>query len=161
MSLSRKSTIIASVAFTVFALDRLTKQLVVDNIGLGSSITVVEGYFNLTYVRNLGAAFGFMAFLDDSYRIPFFAVTSLAAVGLLLYFAHKTNPGDVLVLLSLALVIGGAIGNLSDRLTYGYVVDFIDWYLGSYHWPAFNVADCAITGGIVLLGEEIIIRKKL
>lgn len=161
MSLSRKSTIIASVAFTVFALDKLTKQLVVDNIGLGSSITVVEGYFNLTYVRNLGAAFGFMAFLDDSYRIPFFAVTSLAAVGLLLYFAHKTNPRDVLLLLSLALVIGGALGNLSDRLTYGYVVDFIDWYVGSYHWPAFNVADCAITGGIVLLGEEIIIRKKL
>jgi len=161
LSLSRKSTIIGGVALAVFALDRYTKQLVTGNVELGGSINVVDGFFDLTYVRNLGAAFGFLSLLDSSYRVPFFATTTLAAVCLLLYFAHKTEPGNVLLLVSLALVTGGALGNLADRLMYGYVVDFIDWYIGSYHWPAFNIADSAITAGIAIMGEEIIIRKKL
>jgi len=142
-------------------LDRLTKKLVVMNFHLESQHTVVDGFFNLTYVRNTGAAFGFLSKLDDSYRVTFFAVATVAAVCLLLYFVWRAAPKDTLLLLALALIIGGAAGNLTDRLMYGYVVDFIDWYVGSYHWPAFNIADSAISVGIVILGEEIIIRNKL
>lgn len=161
MSLPYKSKIIVPIAATVLLLDRLTKQMITDRFSLEDCQPVMDGFFNLTYVRNTGAAFGVLAMLDDTYRVPFFAATTLAAVGLLLYFIWRAKATDILLLVSLALIIGGALGNLFDRLMYGYVVDFIDWYHGSYHWPAFNVADSAISVGMVILGEEIIIRKKL
>ncbi len=160
MSLSRKSKIIVPVALGVIVLDRLTKLLVMDRLELGDSITVIPGFFDLAYVQNTGAAFGMLALMDNTYRVPFLVASTLAAVGLLAYFVKKTSPKDVLVLIALALVIGGALGNLYDRLAYGYVIDFIDCYVGFRHWPAFNVADSGITVGILLLGEEILIRKK-
>lgn len=147
-------------ALGVVVLDRLTKLLVMDRLELGESVTVIPGFFDLAHVRNTGAAFGMLAMMDDAYRVPFLVASTLAAIGLLAYFVKRTRQEDVLVLIALALIIGGAIGNLHDRLTYGYVIDFIDWYVGFRHWPAFNIADSGITVGIILLGEEILIRKK-
>jgi len=161
LSLTLKSKIIVPVALAVVVLDRLTKLLVVDRLGLGESFSVVQNHFDLVHVRNTGAAFGVLAMMDNAYRVPFFVVSSLAAIVLLAYFVKKTSPGDVLVLIALALIIGGALGNLYDRLSYGYVIDFIDWYVGFRHWPAFNIADSGITVGIILLGEEILIRNKV
>lgn len=160
MSLSRKSKIILPVALGVIVLDRLTKLLVVEGLELGESINVIPGFFDLVHVQNTGAAFGALAMMDESYRVPFLVASSLAAIGLLAYFVWNTKAGDVLVLVALALIMGGAAGNLYDRLVYGYVTDFVDWYVGFRHWPAFNIADSGITVGIILLGEEILIRKK-
>jgi len=160
LPLASKSTIILAAASVVYALDRLSKLLVIENFGLGQSYAVLDGWFDVTYVRNLGAAFGFLSFLDGSFRLPFFLVTTLAAIGLLVYFIIKARPQDVLVLFALAIIIGGALGNLTDRLMYGYVVDFIDWHVGGQHWPAFNIADSGITVGVVLLGIEIFLRGK-
>jgi len=144
----------------VILADRLTKYLVARSFEPGEAVTVIPGCFDLTFVHNTGAAFGILSMMDDAYRVPFFAITSLAAIGLLVYFIRKTRPEDVLLLVSLALIIGGAAGNLYDRLVYGYVIDFVDWYVGFRHWPAFNIADSGITVGIILLGEEILIRNK-
>ncbi|MBI5190116.1 MAG: signal peptidase II [Nitrospirae bacterium] len=153
-----KSKIIVPVAVSVYVLDRLTKQLILDKFELGQSVEVVKGYFDITYVQNLGAAFGFLSMLDGGVRLPFFFVTTLLALGLLAYFVRKTGAEAKLTLVSLAMIIAGAAGNLTDRLMYGYVVDFIDWHVGIHHWPAFNIADCGITVGIALLGYEIIVK---
>jgi signal peptidase II len=158
--LAKKSTIILTTVSVVYILDRLTKLAIIENFGLDQSHTVVAGYFDVTYIRNTGAAFGILSFLDDSFRLPFFLVTTLAAIAMLVYFIIKTRPGDVLTLIALALIIGGALGNMTDRQVYGYVIDFIDWHVGGHHWPAFNIADSGITVGVSLLGIEIFLRGK-
>ena len=161
MPLTRKSKIILPIAFGAFALDRLTKLLIIERLELYRSVGVVEGFFDITHVRNTGAAFSFLAYLDESYRVPFFVVTSLAAIGLLLFFVKETRPGETLLLAALALIMGGAMGNLTDRLLYGNVVDFIDWHVGGHHWPAFNIADSCITVGVILLGFELLFKGKM
>ena len=158
--MTRKSKIILPIVAGAYALDRLTKLLIIERLDIYQSVRVVEGFFDITHVRNTGAAFSFLAYLDESYRVPFFAVTTLAAIGLLLYFVKQARPGETLMLIALALILGGALGNLTDRLLYGNVVDFIDWYVGRYHWPAFNIADSCITVGVVLLGFELFVRGK-
>ena len=155
--MSRKSKIILLTVSLVYILDRLTKLYIVGNVGLLDSIPVVGGWFDIVYVRNTGAAFGFMALVRDSLRIPFFLATTLAALAMLFYFVRKTGPGDTLMLVALALIIGGALGNLTDRLIFGYVIDFIDWHVGGHHWPAFNIADSGITVGVALLGVEVLL----
>jgi len=153
-----KSKIIVPIIVAVYILDRLTKQLILERFELGESVEVVKGWFDVTYVQNLGAAFGFLSMMDGGVRLPFFFVTTLVALGLLAYFIRKTGEDAWLTHVSLAMIIGGAAGNLTDRLLYGYVVDFIDWHVGIHHWPAFNIADCGITVGIVLLGIEILMK---
>lgn len=153
-----KSKIIVPVAASVYVLDRLTKQMILERFQPGDAVEVVKGYFDITYVQNLGAAFGILSMLDGGVRLPFFLVTTLVALGLLVYFVRKTGPDARLTLVSLAMIIGGAAGNLTDRLMYGYVVDFVDWHVGMHHWPAFNIADSGITVGIAILGFEIIFK---
>ena len=160
MFLKRKSTIIISTALAVFILDRLTKLAVQSNIGFEDTIPVIRGFFELTYVRNTGAAFGIMAFARDSFRVPFLLASTAAAIGLLVYFVRKTRDDEYLLLVALAMVLGGALGNLADRLVYGYVIDFLYFHVREYYWPAFNVADSGITVGVALLGFDLLIRKR-
>ena len=160
MPLTRKSKIIVPIAAAAYVLDRLTKLLIIDRLDLYQSVRVVDGFFDITHVRNTGAAFSFLAHLDESYRVYFFAATTIAAIGLLLYFVKEAKSADTLMLSALGLILGGALGNLTDRLMYGNVVDFIDWYVGRYHWPAFNMADSCITVGVFLLGYELILKGK-
>jgi len=121
----------------------------------GGRMALVDGYLDLAYVRNPGAAWGFLARSQVSFRQPFFVGISLLAMGFILYLFLRLEPGQRLLLLALALVMGGAVGNFVDRLRFRYVIDFIELHLRHRHrWPTFNVADMAITVGVVLLFVE-------
>jgi signal peptidase II len=145
---------VAAIVAGVIALDQYTKQLVVHRFTLHESITIIPGFFNLTYVRNRGAAFGILADAQGAWRTAFFVLISLVALVALLFLIRKT--GERLALVAYALISGGAVGNLIDRLRFGEVVDFVEWYYRSFHWPAFNVADSAITIGVGLLLIEML-----
>lgn len=135
----------------MFAVDRWTKQLVTAAWELGESLPVVPSFFSLTYVRNRGGAFGMLGDLPDPWRVPAFVLFATATVAALLWMMRETPREDVAQRLALTAVIGGAAGNLWDRVTEGEVVDFLDVYVGDWHWPAFNLADTFITCGVLLL----------
>lgn len=135
----------------ILALDQATKMLVQARLPLHDSRTVVPDFFNLTHVTNRGALFGLLHDLPDPWRAVLFTVVPFAAIVLILYFQGRTAPADRLAHGGLALILGGAAGNFLDRLRLGYVVDFLDVYVGPHHWPAFNVADSAICIGVGLL----------
>ena len=143
--------ILLGVGFVIVVLDQVTKTLVMHTMHLHESIPVVSGFFNLTYIRNPGAAFGMFATATSAFRLIFFVGTTVFALGLLGTIFYRMHPADVWGQLSVSGIFGGAIGNLVDRLQYGEVVDFLDFYVGGYHWPAFNVADSAISVGVVSL----------
>ncbi|MDD3553178.1 MAG: signal peptidase II [Deltaproteobacteria bacterium] len=136
--------------FMVIAADQFTKHLVLQGIPLYKTVPLINGFFNLTHVTNTGAAFGFLAG-HEAWRYLFFLGIGGMSVLAMLIFYFKAGPHPLAVTLGLAMVSGGALGNVWDRVQLGFVVDFLDFYLGNYHWPAFNVADSAITvgGGIM------------
>ncbi len=146
-------------AFGVFALDRLTKWAVAQNIALHENINVIPGFFRLTHVQNRGAAFGLFSESSSEYKVAvlvLFSVVALVVVSTLLWRnSHRLTTTGV----GLALILGGALGNLWDRIVTGHVVDFLLFYLGSYQWPAFNIADTAIVVGAALLVAEILFAK--
>jgi signal peptidase II len=133
----------------VLALDQATKWGIEQMLSLGAEREVIPGLFHLVHVRNPGAAFSLLAGMDEGYRAAFFIGYTLVAVAVLGWFLVKVREGWSR--LSLSLVLGGALGNLADRVRYGAVVDFLDVYWGAYHWPAFNAADSAIVIGVGLL----------
>jgi signal peptidase II len=150
----------------IVLLDQWTKALVQQRMSLRESIPIIPHLFSLTYIRNPGAAFGLFVGMDKSFRALFFLAITVAAISVIGYFFLASIREDRRIALAggpapsrhncwlrigLALVFGGAIGNLIDRMRYGEVVDFLDWYLGAYHWPAFNVADSSITVGVSIL----------
>ena len=135
-------------AAVIVIVDQLTKWAVLARFAPGERLEVT-GFFNLVLVFNKGAAFSFLADAPG-WQAPLLIAFALLAAGVVgtLIFRH---PGKRLLCASLALILGGAIGNLIDRLRFGQVVDFLDFHALGWHWPAFNVADCAITVGAVLL----------
>jgi signal peptidase II len=138
------------VAAAVIIVDQVTKLWIMTAFALHEQLAVIPGFFNLVYVTNTGAAFGFLAG-DKTWLRQFFFVTVsiIALVVIALAYNHLKKQSRIFVY-SLGLIAGGAVGNLIDRLRFGSVVDFLDFYLGSYHWPAFNAADSAITVGVGL-----------
>lgn len=142
------------VAGLVVCLDQITKALVDRYMALYESRSIVDGLLKLTYVQNRGAAFGILSDADLPNQSWLLAVVSLCALAAIAYYAWKLPAGSRMPRLALALIMGGAVGNLLDRLRLGHVVDFVDVYWGAHHWPAFNVADSAITVGAVLLIVE-------
>jgi signal peptidase II len=147
------------IAGVVIVLDQVTKLLVVAQISLYQSIPVIPGVFNLTHIHNPGGAFGFMAAGHAGVRNLIFIGVSSLAMGLLIYFYRNTPRTHPYLAAALAMIFGGAVGNLIDRLRFGEVVDFLDVYLGAYHWPAFNVADSAITIGITIFIAHVVLGK--
>lgn len=147
------------IAAAVVLLDRLTKWAVASNIALHDSVLVVPGLFRLTHVENTGAAFGLFAESSAQWKVG--ALVSFSVVALLIVSAllWKNSHALSTTTIGLSLILGGATGNLWDRMVSGHVVDFLDFYVGSYHWPAFNVADSAIVIGAILLVSEIIFAK--
>lgn len=135
----------------VVLLDQLTKILVDRTLELHESRSVIDGLMSLTYVRNRGAAFGLLADAGLPYQSALFTLVSLAALAAIGLYAWHLPPAHRLAQGALALVMGGAIGNLIDRARLGHVIDFVDVYWGVHHWPAFNVADSAISIGVALL----------
>ncbi len=140
----------ASVALVIL-LDWITKWAVVESMPHGSSEAVVTGFFNLVHVRNTGIAFSLFADSAPWIRNLLLPAVSIAAIGIIVAMFRSAGTMPATTRFALALVLAGAIGNLSERLLHGYVTDFLDVYVGAYHWPAFNVADSAITIGAVLL----------
>ena len=144
----------------VVVLDQVTKYMIYTGMRLHDSFPVIDGFFNITYVRNPGAAFGFLSTAHPSFRAVFFICVTVAAVVLILYYLRISRAKSLALAASLALILGGAIGNLIDRVRFGEVVDFLDVYVGAHHWPAFNVADSAITVGAVLLVLGMMKKKR-
>ncbi len=138
-------------AGTIVILDQITKAMVLARMPLYHSTEVIPGFFNLTHVLNPGGAFGFLAGQSPTVRQILFVVATCLAIAVIVYYFHRLPAGHRWLAAALPLIVGGAIGNLIDRLRFGSVVDFLDFYIGSWHWPAFNVADSAITAGIGIL----------
>lgn len=141
----------AVILVLVVALDQFTKYLVLQNIARGEIIPIIPDFFNLTLTFNRGAAFGLLADLPDGTRQLVLAVTTLIALSAVLYFLVRDFHGERIAHYSMALILGGAFGNVIDRVRLGEVVDFLDVYWNTYHWPAFNVADSAICIGVAIL----------
>lgn len=156
---SRRYLYLALAVGAIVALDQVTKALVMARIPLFHSIPVVEGLFNLTHLLNPGGAFGFLAGQGPVVRQALFVVATFLAAALILYYFHRTPRGYRALAAAFALILGGAAGNLIDRLRFGQVVDFLDFYIGRYHWPAFNVADSAITVGIGIFAAHLIFNR--
>jgi signal peptidase II len=158
--MKRKYWVLLICVVVVLALDQYTKYEVQQRIRLYQTISVIDGFFNLTHLRNTGGAFGILAGQKDGIGSLLFIVVSLTAVGVILYLFHRLKEHEQTLSLSLSLILSGAIGNLIDRIRYGEVVDFLDFHLFSYHWPAFNIADSAITIGIGLMVFELLIHDR-
>ena len=133
----------------IIALDQVSKWWMVSWLSLYETV-VVAPYFNLTMAHNYGAAFSFLADAGGWQKWFFIVLASIVSLVLIVWLA-KLKSTAKLEAVSLSLILGGAIGNVIDRIYYGYVIDFLDVYYGSYHWPAFNIADSAICIGAVLL----------
>jgi signal peptidase II len=136
------------IVLVVVVLDQVTKALVRDALALHESLEVIPGLLDLTRVHNTGAAFGMLNGVDFAFKTVVMSMIALAALGGIGWYALSVPLGDGLARAGIAGVVGGAIGNLIDRATAGYVLDFVDAYWGSWHFWAFNVADAAITVGV-------------
>jgi len=150
-----------TIASLTILFDQVSKYLVMEGMTLGQSIPLIDGYMRLTYIRNPGAAFGFLSSASESFRVPFFLAISFLAIAVVLIFYLRSARENLLLQIGLSLVLGGAVGNLIDRFRFHEVVDFIDLYFRQYHWPAFNVADSAISVGVVVLLLEAVLAARL
>lgn len=147
----RKNAAFLLVMLAVFGLDQAAKAVVARTVGLYESRTVIPGFFNLTRVHNRGAVFGAFSKYEGDLIFWVLTISSLAALALVAYIFSRTPASETLMKSSLAMIMGGAAGNLADRLSRGFVVDFLDFHIGRAHWPFFNVADSAITVGVVIV----------
>ncbi len=181
--LKGKNLILLVTVVAIVLVDQITKYLAVVNLKplaeLRPSerfVSVIDGFFRLKYAENPGAAWGLFRDYPDAFRIPFFIIISLLAIGIILWFFKKVEPKQKLLAIAFSLVMGGALGNLIDRIFLSKVVDFIDWYItfdsphnlwlfsitaGEKHWPTFNIADAAITVGVIMLLSETFFGKGL
>ena len=158
--MQRKYALLALVAGGVLISDQVTKMLVLHWMPLYHTIPVINGFFDLTHVHNPGGAFGFLSGQHPMLRSVLFLSATAVAIGLILTFYHRTPTGHRWLATAFSLILGGALGNLVDRLRFGKVIDFLDVYIGRHHWPAFNVADSAITVGITIF-LVLLLRRKL
>ena len=135
----------------LIALDQWTKWLAVEHLVYGEPVTFIAGFWNWTLAHNTGAAFSFLASAGGWQHVFFIGLASAISVVLTIWLS-RTARGAWRSALPFALVIAGALGNVVDRLRFGYVVDFVDWYVGKYHWPIFNIADsCIVVGAFILV----------
>jgi signal peptidase II len=146
-------------ALVVILLDQTTKAIIIGTLRLHDSVAVIKGFFNLVHVRNRGMAFGIMNQSHPDAAFWFLTAASFVAIGLLLFWFFHLQDRDARMTLGLSLILGGAVGNLIDRVRFREVVDFLDLFWGAYHWPAFNVADAAITVGTGWVAFSLIFRR--
>ena len=147
------------VSIWVLLLDQITKWLIVRHLPLYAHIPVIDHFFNITHILNPGGAFGFFAEQSPGIRKFIFLFVSSCVALFVLWLYRKTAKSHVFLSYGLALIFGGALGNLIDRFRFGKVVDFLDFYVGSLHWPAFNIADSAISIGMGILIYHVIFNK--
>lgn len=149
-----------SIILIIFA-DQWAKLLILARFDYGESVVLIQNFFSITYVRNTGAAFGFLASANPSFRVPFFLIVPIIAM-VVLGFLYRDLPDTARIRsMALGLVSGGALGNLIDRVRLGYVVDFLDVHFRTdYYFPAFNVADSAICVGVSILLLSTLTKKE-
>lgn len=150
--MSKKYIFLLIISALLISLDQLTKLYIHTQFQLGESMIVVKNFFNITYVRNFGAAFGFLANSHPEFREVFFLLMPPVALAIILVILKSVRDDDKAQVLALSFIFGGAIGNYIDRLRYRFVIDFLDFHLfEKYTWPAFNIADSAIVIGVSVL----------
>jgi signal peptidase II len=159
--MNKKYVILLGFSFLLIAIDQLTKIYIHTHYQLGETTAVIPGLFNITYVRNFGAAFGFLAESHPAFRELFFLAMPPVALIVILLILRSVADNDRLQIFALSSVFGGAIGNYIDRLRFRYVIDFLDFHIqDKYTWPAFNIADSAIVCGVGLLLVLMLFEKK-
>lgn len=151
MSAWKKRLVWLVLPVTLIFFDQVTKSLIRENLARGEEVEVLEGFFRLNHVQNKGAAFGLFSGMEDGYRELFLTSLGAVALCLVIFYSLRLRPNDALAQTGLHLIFGGAVGNLIDRFTVGWVTDFLELYWGDFHWPAFNIADSVIVLGVAIL----------
>jgi len=154
-----KMTKLLTVSGALIVLDQISKLIILRWVPMFEIFPVIPGFFNITHIRNPGGAFGFMAAQGQEVRILLFMAMSSLAAGVIVFFYLRTPAAYSWLSMALLLVFGGAVGNMIDRFRFGEVVDFLDFYAGGYHFPAFNVADSGITVGMAILVYHLLFDK--
>ena len=157
--LAKKHYLLMSIIIGIVILDQITKWVVLIKMPLYESIPIIDNFFSLTHIHNTGGAFGLMANQSQLIRAILFLGLSTLSLGIIGYYYYKTPLQYTWLRVGLALIFAGAIGNLIDRFRIGEVVDFLDFYIGNYHWPAFNVADSSVSIGVVILLYHMIFKN--
>ncbi len=139
--------------------DQFTKYMVTSHVPLYASFRVIDKFFNITHIRNPGVAFGLFAEHDLEYKSLVFVLISLVAIVAILVIFHQTPRYKIMVQNGLILIFAGAVGNLIDRIRHKAVIDFLDFYYGNFHWPAFNVADSCITIGVGMMIADLFMKN--
>ena len=148
----RKYLLLGWVALITLILDQISKWLIVNNVPEYRSLTIIPGCFDLVNIRNRGAAFGFLNRSDIEWQFWLFLLATIIAVGAIFYVVRTLKTNIPVLVLGLGCILGGALGNLIDRLRMRAVIDFLDFYWRDWHWPAFNLADAGICIGACLVG---------
>jgi signal peptidase II len=156
--MKKKYWVLLFLCIWILSVDQWTKYSIQKRLPLHHTVSVVKGFFNLTHVRNPGGAFGILGGEGGRLSSSLFVLVSLIAIGIIIFFFFKTREDEEILSLAFSMVLSGAIGNLIDRFRIGEVIDFFDFQISSFHWPAFNIADSAITIGIGLILVEIFYR---
>lgn len=147
----RKYLLLMCITGLLLSLDQITKLYVHTQFQLHESLPVASQFFSITYVRNFGAAFGFLSKTPELFRELFFLMVPPIACGIILYILRSIRNDDTPQIVALSSIFAGAMGNYMDRLQFRYVIDFLDFHYGEFSWPAFNIADMAIVGGVMFL----------
>jgi signal peptidase II len=158
--MQNKYKLVGGLGLITVILDQASKLWIQKTLSYFDSIDIIPGFFQLVYVLNKGAAFGFLNRADSSWQTYFFIIVTALAIVLIFHLVRSVDRRDLLLFTGLGLILGGAVGNLIDRIRIGQVIDFLDFFLGSHHWPAFNVADIAIFIGTASLIISFYKRKK-
>lgn len=145
-----KSKLVFSWVTIILIADQLTKFIVDQTMPLHHSIPIIDDLFSLTYIRNTGAAFGILSGSAAAFRLPFLLLFSTVAIVFIIMMLRRLPDRETGLITALAFILGGAVGNLIDRIAYGEVIDFLDFYWSRFHWPAFNLADSFITIGVLI-----------
>ena len=153
-----RTRLLLIVAPLLLIIDQLSKLYIDRNFYLGESVTVFENFFHITYIRNKGAAFGVLS--NSPWRVPFFITIAIVAAVAILWYLYSTRGEQKLLQISLVMIFSGAIGNVIDRIRLSEVIDFIDVHWFQHHWPAFNIADSAITIGVTLMIVELWLEER-
>ncbi len=156
--MKKKYFLIVFPSLAILFLDQITKWGCLRILDIHQSITVIPGFFNLVHVRNRGMAFGFLNRAGSDMPFYFLLFATLGAIFFLVFWALRLKPEEYRILPGLSLILGGAMGNLIDRIRLHEVIDFLDFQIGHFHWPAFNVADSAITVGTLWVALNLLFR---
>jgi signal peptidase II len=138
----------------ILATDRISKSSIISQFDLGEPAPVIDGLFNITYVQNAGVAFGILNTFSSPIKVLFLCLVAGIAAVVVIVYSLRNDPRKRMLQCALALILAGALGNLYDRVRYGYVIDFLEFHIRGYYWPSFNVADTSISIGVILLGWE-------